>query len=139
MEGDEDMEEDAQQATKHGQTKLLPAGQVSTNPRQCMTTSKGQPRCQLGKYQRRKWPLPTFTIPNKARTGPPTVGITVTEMRNTYSQMAPLGFGTEARDIERLSFSLRSKRRIRITREQGKGPNTPHPGNPTPTGPRGAR
>jgi hypothetical protein len=56
------------------------------------------PREELG-------PLPTFTIPTRARNGPPTVEITVTEHKNTYAPLAPLGNGTKDRESESPSFS----------------------------------
>ena len=54
-------------------------------------------------------PLPTFTIPTRARNGPLAVGNTTTELRNAYATLAPLGSGTEGKHIERLSFSSISR------------------------------
>ena len=50
--------------------------------------------------------LPTFTIPIRASSGPPTVRTSATKLKNTYAPLEPLGNGTEGRDSERLSFSL---------------------------------
>jgi len=106
MGGDEDMGEDAQPAAKQGQTELPPggSGQHQTETMQDYIRRAAArpitqaPREELG-------PLPTFTIPVTARNGPLAVGTAATEVRNTYSPLAPLGSGTEGRDNERLGFS----------------------------------
>jgi hypothetical protein len=56
------------------------------------------PREELGN-------LPTFTIPVRANSGPPSVGTTTTKLKNTYAPLEPLGSGTKGRDSDILSFS----------------------------------
>jgi hypothetical protein len=84
MGGDENMEEDAQYAIEQRQLELSPcgSGQHQTETmhdyiiRAAAMPIRQAPREELG-------PLPIFTIPAKARNGPPTVGTTSTEVRNT--------------------------------------------------------
>ncbi len=75
MGGDEAMEEDEQQAAEHGQTELPPSGsgqhQTETMQDYIRKTTtmpiKQVPREDVG-------PLPTFTIPIRASSGPPAAG-----------------------------------------------------------------
>ena len=101
------MEEEEVHAAKHGQTELPPSGSSQHQPetmqdyiRRTTTMPIRQvPREELG-------PLPTFTIPIRASSGPPAVGRTFTELKIAYAPLAPLGSGTEGRDNDSLSFTL---------------------------------
>jgi len=100
------MEEDEQQATEQGHTELPPSGSGQHHSetmqdyiRRATTMPIRQvPREELG-------PLPTFTIPIRASSGRPAVGKTITELKNAYAPLAPLGSGTEDKDSEKFSFS----------------------------------
>jgi len=100
------MEEDAQHATEQGQKELPLNGSDNYQPEKmqdCIRRAAAMPIRQVPREE--LGPLPAFTIPTNTRSGPPTVGIIVTEQRNTYASLAPLGSGIEGRDNERLSLS----------------------------------
>ena len=104
------MEEDAQQAAKQGQTELPPIGSGQHHTETMQDYIKRAAAMPIRKVPREDLgPLPTFTIPTRARSGPPTVGNKATELRNVYAQMAPLGSGAEGIDSDRMSFSSTSR------------------------------
>jgi len=143
MGGDKDMEEDAHHAVEQGQTKLPPNGSGQHQPD------------TMHDYIRRATAMPIRQVPREKLIGPPLhlhhthKGAHRTTNNRYYTpgdeeHIRIIGAtrqwdkGQRHRKTE-LQLSLRSKRRINITREKGKGPNTHHPGNPSPTGSLGAR
>jgi hypothetical protein len=115
---DKDMEEDAQPAAEQKQTEQDMRGATNgvANGAACGSRHhqletmhdyiRRAAKMPIGQVQREELSnLPTFAIPVRASNGPPTVGTTATELRNTYAPLAPLGSGTEGRDSERLSFT----------------------------------
>jgi len=130
MGGDEAMEEDEQQAAKQEHTELPPSGSCQHHTetmqdyiRRAATMPIRQvPREELG-------PLPTFNIPIRASSGPPSVGKIVTELKNAYAPLAPLGSGTEGRDNDRLSFNSVSGASV-ISRSGGSRGRDPIPLTP---------
>jgi len=118
MRVDEDMEEDAQPASQQEQKEQDRRG-ATYGAGDRATCGTGQHQTEtMQVYTRRvvKMPirqvqrdelgtLPTFTIPVKANSGPPTVGTTPTKLKNTYAPLEPLGSETEGRDSDRLSFN----------------------------------
>ena len=113
----EDMEEDVHPVAEHGQVQqdmrkaadgaadgaVSGAGQQTETMHDYIIRVAKMPIRQVQRDELDT--LPIFNIPIRANNGPPAVGTTTTESRNTYAPLAPLGSETEGRDDERPSFN----------------------------------